>query len=136
MPDHQQQTLSVPSLLLLAAFAALTIRYFFFAKPSAPSSSSLRTNNPRAANPADVEQIASMFPQMDRREIMWDLQRNGGRVNATTVWFLGWGSLDAVGVFFFFFFFEIAWLLFIYCPFPMGHAWGRSFNLLKVESTC
>lgn len=98
MPDHQQQTLSVPSLLLLAAFAALTIRYFFFAKPSAPSSSSsLRTNNPRAPNPADVEQIASMFPQMGRREIMWDLQRNGGSVNATTERILARGSLDAVG---------------------------------------
>ncbi|CAD6568754.1 MAG: hypothetical protein ASARMPREDX12_001823 [Alectoria sarmentosa] len=92
MPD-QQQTLSVPSLLLLAAFAAITIRYFFFTKPS---TSSLRTN-PRAANPADVEQIATMFPQIGRREIIWDLQRNGGSVNATTERILGRGSLDPVG---------------------------------------
>lgn len=92
MPD-QQQTLSVPSLLLLAAFAALTIRYFFFAKPSTSSS---RTN-PRVANPADVEQIATMFPQIGRREIIWDLQRNGGSVNATTERILGRGGLDAVG---------------------------------------
>lgn len=91
MPD-QQQTLSVPSLLLLAAFAALTIRYFFFTQPS---TSSPRTN-PRAANPADVEQIATMFPQIGRREIIWDLQRNGGSVNATTERILGRGSLDPV----------------------------------------
>ncbi|CAF9931615.1 hypothetical protein IMSHALPRED_008665 [Imshaugia aleurites] len=89
MPD-QQQTLSVPSLLLLAAFAALTIRYFFFAKPSTSSP----PTNPRAANPADVEQIATMFPQIGRREIIWDLQRNGGSVNATTERILGRGSLD------------------------------------------
>lgn len=92
MPD-QQQTLSVPSLLLLAAFAALTIRYFFFTQPSTSSS---RTN-PRAANPADVEQIATMFPQIGRREIIWDLQRNGGSVNATTERILSRGGLDAVG---------------------------------------
>lgn len=91
--SDQQQTLSVPSLLLLAAFAAITIRYFFFTKPS---TSSLRTN-PRAANPADVEQIATMFPQIGRREIIWDLQRNGGSVNATTERILGRGSLDTVG---------------------------------------
>ena len=91
MPD-QQQTLSVPSLLLLAAFAALTIRYFFFTKTNNPPP---RTN-PRAANPADVEQIATMFPQIGRREIMWDLQRNGGSVNATTERILGRGSLDTV----------------------------------------
>ena len=92
MPD-QQQTLSVPSLLLLAAFAALTIRYFFFTKTSNPPPRA----NPRAANPADVEQIATMFPQIGRRDIMWDLQRNGGSVNATTERILGRGSLDTVG---------------------------------------
>ncbi|KAF6224811.1 hypothetical protein HO133_010005 [Letharia lupina] len=89
MPD-QQQTLSVPSLLLLAAFAALTIRYFFFTKPSTSSPRA----NPRAVNPADVEQIATMFPQIGRREIIWDLQRNGGSVNATTERILGRGRLD------------------------------------------
>lgn len=92
MPD-QQQTLSVPSLLLLAAFAAVTIRYFFFTKPSTSSPQP----HPRAANPADVEQIATMFPQIARRDIIWDLQRNGGSVNATTERILGRGSLDTVG---------------------------------------
>ena len=98
MPDQQPQTLSIPSLLLLAAFAAVTIRYFFFpsSRQSAnanPSSSSPR----RAVNPADVEQVASMFPQIGRREIMWDLQRNGGSVGATTERILSSGRLDMVG---------------------------------------
>jgi coupling of ubiquitin conjugation to ER degradation protein 1 len=90
--SDQQQTLSIPSLLLLAAFTALTIRYFFFTKPSANTPSS----NPRAANPAEVEQVATMFPQISRREIIWDLQRNGGSVAATTERILARGGLDAV----------------------------------------
>ena len=36
-----------------------------------------------------------MFPQVGRREIIWDLQRNGGSVSATTERILGRG-LDAV----------------------------------------
>ena len=90
--SDQQQTLSIPSLVLLAAFTALTIRYFFFSK----SSTSTPRANPRAANPADVEQVATMFPQIGRREIIWDLQRNGGSVAATTERILARGGLDAV----------------------------------------
>ncbi|CAG8949256.1 hypothetical protein HYFRA_00004881 [Hymenoscyphus fraxineus] len=36
------------------------------------------------AREADVERIQQMFPQVERRSIMWDLQRNGGNVVATT----------------------------------------------------
>ncbi|KAL2040450.1 hypothetical protein N7G274_006893 [Stereocaulon virgatum] len=89
--SEQQQTLSIPSLLLLAAFTALTIRYFFFTKPSATT----HRSNPRTANPADVEQVATMFPQISRREIIWDLQQNGGSVAATTERILARGGLDA-----------------------------------------
>lgn len=32
-----------------------------------------------------------MFPQIGRREIIWDLQRNGGSVTATTERILGVG---------------------------------------------
>lgn len=92
--SDQQQTISIPSLILLAVFTGLTIRYFFFSKPSEATP---RTN-PRAANPADVEQIASMFPQVGRREIIWDLQRNGGSVAATTERILSRGTLDQVCV--------------------------------------
>jgi len=92
--SDQQQTLSIPSLLLLAAFTALTIRYFFFTK----SSTATPRGNPRAANPADVEQIAMMFPQIERRAIIWDLQRNGGIVAATTERILGRGGLDTVRI--------------------------------------
>ncbi|KAK3171286.1 hypothetical protein OEA41_003370 [Lepraria neglecta] len=89
--SDQQQTLSIPSLLLLAAFTALTIRYFFFTKPSTTTPRA----NPRGANPADVEQVVTMFPQIGRREIIWDLQRNGGSIAATTERILARGGLDA-----------------------------------------
>lgn len=91
--SDQQQTLSIPSLLLLAAFTAITIRYFFFTT----SSTTTPHTNPRTANPAHVEQIAAMFPQIGRREIIWDLQRNGGSLAATTERILSRGGLDAVG---------------------------------------
>lgn len=92
MSDQQQQTLSIPSLLLLAALSALAVRYFFFT----PASSSTTSTRSRTANPADVEQISQMFPQISRRDIMWDLQRNGGSVAATTERVLSRGTLDTV----------------------------------------
>lgn len=33
---------------------------------------------------ADVDRVQQMFPQVGRRTIMWDLQRNGGNIAATT----------------------------------------------------
>ncbi|KAL8967298.1 MAG: hypothetical protein Q9197_005506 [Variospora fuerteventurae] len=75
------QTLNLPSLFLALAVLALSVRYFFFH----PSSSSTHAASDRnRANPAHIEQIAQMFPQLTRRDIQWDLQRNGGSVQATT----------------------------------------------------
>lgn len=87
------QTLNVPSLLLVLVLVFLTVRYFFFS-PSTRSSP-----NRRGADPAHVEQISSMFPQVGRREIMWDLQRNGGSVAATTERILGGRGLEVVSFF-------------------------------------
>ncbi|KAI4139011.1 MAG: hypothetical protein L6R39_006501 [Caloplaca ligustica] len=76
-----EQTLNLPSLFLVLALLVLSIRYFFFS----PSSSSTRAASGRnTANPEHIEQIAQMFPQLSRRDIQWDLQRNGGSVQATT----------------------------------------------------
>ncbi|KAI4125805.1 MAG: hypothetical protein LQ338_004085 [Usnochroma carphineum] len=76
-----EQTLNLPSLFLALALLGLSIRYFFFS----PSSSSTRAVSDRnTANPEHIEQIAQMFPQLSRRDIQWDLQRNGGSVQATT----------------------------------------------------
>ncbi|PBP26038.1 hypothetical protein BUE80_DR003053 [Diplocarpon rosae] len=79
------QTINLPQLVLIIILGAIAIRYFFFS--SGPSSSQSRrsnsTNNVRARE-EDVERIQQMFPQVQRRTIMWDLQRNGGSVVATT----------------------------------------------------
>jgi len=92
--SDQPQTISIPSLVVLAALGLLAVRYFFFT----PASTSSRPPNSRAANPADIEQVATMFPQIPRRDIIWDLQRNGGSVPATTERILARGSLDTVRV--------------------------------------
>lgn len=94
--SDQQQTLSIPSLLFLAALSAIAVKYFFFTPSGSPSSS---RGNPRIANPADIEQISQMFPQIPRRDIIWDLQRNGGSVAATTERILSRGTLETVSIF-------------------------------------
>ncbi|MDI1488723.1 MAG: hypothetical protein OHK93_007999 [Ramalina farinacea] len=88
------QTVSIPSLLLLAALGALAVKYFLFPSPTSASASNPTTTTRGQANPADVEQIANMFPQIPRRDIMWDLQRTGGSVAGTTERILGRGGLD------------------------------------------
>jgi coupling of ubiquitin conjugation to ER degradation protein 1 len=52
--------------------------------------------NGQRFTPAQVEQITQMFPQLNRRDIMWDLQRNGGSVAATTERILGGRGLEPV----------------------------------------
>ncbi|MCJ1313106.1 hypothetical protein MMC25_006783 [Agyrium rufum] len=54
----------------------------------------MRSRSGRRINPDHVEQIASMFPQVSRREIYWDLQRNGGGVAACSERILSGRSLD------------------------------------------
>jgi hypothetical protein len=49
-------------------------------------------------DPAQVEQISQMFPQLSTRDIMWDLQRNGGNVAATTERILTGRGLETVRV--------------------------------------
>ncbi|KAJ8061715.1 hypothetical protein OCU04_009515 [Sclerotinia nivalis] len=79
------QTINIPQLLIVILVGAFAVRYLFFSGSNTASSGSNRNsaNNVRARE-ADVERILQMFPQVSRRSIMWDLQRNGGNVVATT----------------------------------------------------
>ncbi|KAH8879695.1 hypothetical protein GQ53DRAFT_630476, partial [Thozetella sp. PMI_491] len=79
------EQINVPSLVVILVLSGLIIRYLFFS-PSTPSAE--RQQRDAAAHlrarEAAVERIQQMFPQVDRRTILWDLQRNGGNVAMTT----------------------------------------------------
>ena len=88
-------TLNIPSLLVFAVISVFAIRYFFFTSPSSSTASSSSSNGRRV--PADrIEQVASMFPQVSRREIEYDLSRNGANVASTTERVLREGRLPMV----------------------------------------
>lgn len=89
------EQINVPSLVLVLVVSGLIIRYLFFSAPSdsaaagANGSSGGRAAASRGggdvrAREAAVERIQQMFPQVDRRTILWDLQRTGGNLTATT----------------------------------------------------
>ncbi|GAB7351966.1 hypothetical protein MBLNU459_g2494t2 [Dothideomycetes sp. NU459] len=86
------QTINFGQIFAVAVVGFLIYRWF--SSSSTAASPSSRGNAGRQVNPAHVEQVASMFPQLDRRTIMWDLQRNGGSVQATTERVLSGRSLD------------------------------------------
>ena len=95
-------SLSLPSLLVLALILVLTVRYFYARPRGAAASASSSTPSRSAASTrsrvdtAKVEQVAQMFPQLDRRAIAWDLGRNGGNVGATAEKVLVGGGLENV----------------------------------------
>jgi hypothetical protein len=92
-----QTPVGLPQLLVVLILGFLVIRWIFFSSTqSSQSSRGGHTAGRSRVNPAQVEQVAQMFPQLDRRDIMWDLQRNGGNVQATTERILGGAALEVV----------------------------------------
>ncbi|KAG9248477.1 hypothetical protein BJ878DRAFT_26684 [Calycina marina] len=79
-----EQTINLPQLVIVIVLAGLAVRYLFFGTATGNSTPSSRTANNVGAREADVEHILQIWPQADRRSIMWDLQRNGGNLAATT----------------------------------------------------
>jgi coupling of ubiquitin conjugation to ER degradation protein 1 len=105
---QQPQQINLPSLALILVLSGLIVRYLFFSPPSSSSSgsssasSSLRAGaDPAAvmrAREAAVERIQQMFPQAERRAVLWDLQRGGGSVAGTAERILA-GRLETVSLF-------------------------------------
>jgi coupling of ubiquitin conjugation to ER degradation protein 1 len=93
-----EQTINIPQLLLVLFIGGIAIRWFFFSGPSSRTSQSTTSANSLRARESDVERIQQMFPQIARRTIMWDLQRNGGNVAATTERILSGRGLETVGL--------------------------------------
>ncbi|CAK7221035.1 hypothetical protein SCUCBS95973_004359 [Sporothrix curviconia] len=102
--------INVPSLVLVLVVSGFLIRHFFFrGSPQAngehgTSAASARgaggqSRDQRRAEALDrrteaaVEHIQQIFPYADRREVWWDLRRNGINVAATTERILA-GRLD------------------------------------------
>ncbi|PHH65330.1 hypothetical protein CDD81_2742 [Ophiocordyceps australis] len=80
MPDDQ---ISLPYLAAILIITGLILRYFFFSTPATPQPRTSPETVMRSRELA-VEHIQQMFPQADRRNILWDLQRNGGNMQATS----------------------------------------------------
>lgn len=98
MPE-EEPSLNIPSLLTLAVVSFFVIRWFLNRDEAGGGGGAgdARSRSRRnAVDPAQVEQISQMFPQLSTREIIWDLQRNGGSVAATTERILTGRGLDVV----------------------------------------
>lgn len=92
MSDDQ---ISLPYLAAILVVSGLIIRYLFFSGPPVTRT----TRSPEAlmrSREAAVERIQQMFPQAERRSILWDLQRSGGNIQNTTERILA-GRLETVG---------------------------------------
>jgi coupling of ubiquitin conjugation to ER degradation protein 1 len=96
VPAMSNEQINVPSLVVILVLSGLIVRYLFFSAPSPPAQprDSLSAQRSRAAA---VERIQQMFPQVDRRTILWDLQRNGGSIAATTERILA-GRMETVSL--------------------------------------
>jgi coupling of ubiquitin conjugation to ER degradation protein 1 len=91
-----QTPFSLSQLLVILVLGFLVIRWIFFSSTPSSQSSHGHASGTSRVNPAQVEQVSQMFPQLDRRDIMWDLQRNGGNVQATTERILNGRTLEVV----------------------------------------
>ncbi|KAI9368257.1 hypothetical protein BJX61DRAFT_232327 [Aspergillus egyptiacus] len=93
MPEDEP-SLNIPSLLTLAVVSFFVLRWFFKRDGDSATPSPRARARGNVVDPAQVEQISQMFPQLNTRDIMWDLQRNGGNVAATTERILTGRGLD------------------------------------------
>lgn len=91
---QEEATISYPSIAIVLGLAFLLYRYF--ASSSSTSAGSSRLRNGMHFTQSQIDQVAGMFPQLSRRDIMWDLQRNRGSVNATVERVLSGRGLDPV----------------------------------------
>jgi len=91
-----QANFTVPQLIAVLVIGFLVVRWIFFSSSAASQTSGSHAAGRSRVSPAQVDQVAQMFPQFSAREIMWDLQRNGGSVQATTERVLSGRGLDTV----------------------------------------
>ncbi|KPM38752.1 hypothetical protein AK830_g7803 [Neonectria ditissima] len=86
------EQISLPYFVAILVVFGLTIRYLFFGGPATQRPARSPEAYLRSREIA-VDRIQQMFPQAERRSILWDLQRNGGNIQNTTERILA-GRLD------------------------------------------
>lgn len=92
MSDEQ---ISLPFFAIVLIVSGLIVRYLFFSGPN-PERPPVRTAEQMLrSREVAVQRIQQMFPQVERRSILWDLQRNGGNIQSTTERILA-GRLETV----------------------------------------
>lgn len=91
------QQVSLPFLLIFLVTVGLATRYFFFSGPAPPAAGAGgRDAGAARRREAAAERVLQMFPQAERRAVLWDLARNGGSVQVTCERILA-GRLETVG---------------------------------------
>ncbi|KAL5596662.1 hypothetical protein BROUX41_006644 [Berkeleyomyces rouxiae] len=82
------EQMSIPTLVTFVAVTALVIWKLFLSPGDSPDSTSrnnIRDSATQAqAREANAQRILQMFPQVDRRAVLWDLRRNGNRIQTTS----------------------------------------------------
>ncbi|KAI9892487.1 MAG: hypothetical protein M1814_001444 [Vezdaea aestivalis] len=91
-----ESTVNLPQLLALVVFGGFVLRWIFYSSGSSTTGSggSQVRGRGQRVDERHVEQILQMFPQLSRREIYWDLMRNGGSIAATSERVLSGRGLD------------------------------------------
>lgn len=89
-----EQSINIPQVLVFLVVTFLVARWYV-SKPSTEGSRAASTRAAPRINPGHIDQVAQMFPQLSRRDIAWDLQRNGGNLAATTERALSGRGLDS-----------------------------------------
>ncbi|KAI8938540.1 hypothetical protein NX059_004426 [Plenodomus lindquistii] len=88
-----EQSINIPQVIVFLVVTFLVGRWYL-SKPSAEGTRAVPTRAAPRLNLDQIEQVAQMFPQLSRRDIAWDLQRNGGNMAATTERALSGRGLD------------------------------------------
>ncbi|CBX90770.1 hypothetical protein IAQ61_002255 [Plenodomus lingam] len=88
-----EQSINIPQVLVFLVVTFLVGRWYL-SKPSGPGTRAAPSRATPRINSEQIDQLAQMFPQLSRRDIAWDLQRNGGNVTATTERVLSGRGLD------------------------------------------
>ncbi|KAL7938141.1 ubiquitin system component cue domain-containing protein [Trichoderma chlorosporum] len=81
MSDEQ---ISLPFFAIVLLVSGLIVRYLFFSGPRPDRPPARTAEQILRSREVAVQRIQQMFPQVERRSILWDLQRNGGNIQSTT----------------------------------------------------